>query len=420
MTPASAPVLTRREAVALLRREAPPLEVVTVPLERARGLACARDLPAVMELPGFDRSALDGYGVRAADTAGAAPARPARLAVGREVRPSAGAQVPLEPGACVRLLTGGPLPPGCDAVLRDEDAVLRDGFLLADAPVAPGAGVQARGADLPRGSLVLARGNTVTPAAAALLAETGVLEVPVYRSPRVRVLVVGNELRDPAAPAASDPASPHAIPAGNLVLLRDLLAAHGAGPVRCALVRNDPTSLAEAVAQARDADLLLCVGGMGRGDRDHTRMLFASRGTMLFAGLAMTPAKGTALARLDGVPALGLPGMPWGVFAAFHAVVLPALRALSGRPEPEAARALLRGRAAARPGMERLLLSRWERRGASLEAEPLDRALPRGTALLRADCYAAVPPGSAPLETGSEVEVLPLAASSGLCNPGPF
>ena len=203
------------QALALVLDGLQPLGAERVALADAAGRVVAEPAAGAVDLPPFDRSAMDGYAVRAADTA---PGVPLRLAGG--VAAGEVATATLEPGTAARVSTGAAIPPGADAVLQSELATERDGTVAPERALAPGTHVRYRGEDLTAGTVLAAPGSVLTLPRISALASAGVGEVAVHRRPRLHLIVTGSELLPLGAPI-----EPGKIHESNGLMVRLLAAA---------------------------------------------------------------------------------------------------------------------------------------------------------------------------------------------------
>ncbi len=176
-------------ACATIVELAPVLTTGQVSPWTAEGRVLAQDVRADGPLPAEPRSAVDGYAVRATD-------RGARRLLGEITAGTAGRLV-IGPGDAARIMTGGVVPDGADAVIMVEDTHEEDGHVLSRREPAPGANVHPIGTDLDGGQIVVDAGTILGPAEIGLLATLGVASVAVYRRPRVAVLATGDELVEP-------------------------------------------------------------------------------------------------------------------------------------------------------------------------------------------------------------------------------
>lgn len=189
------------DVLAFLASHSTSLAAESVPLLECHGRVLAQDVRAEVDVPGFPRSAMDGYAIRGSESFGASGYETIRLAVvGTSLpgRPFAGT---LAAGQAVRIMTGAPIPDGADAVAKAEICEERDGVVAVAEAVTPQKNVGAVGEDIRRGDRVLNGGRRLRPQDVGLLSSIGRASVECVRRPRVRFLVTGDEL----LPAGSRP-----------------------------------------------------------------------------------------------------------------------------------------------------------------------------------------------------------------------
>jgi molybdopterin molybdotransferase len=398
--------ISRGRAIRRLLDAARPPEQASLPPMDCVGLAAAADVAAGCDVPERACSVRDGYAVRTEDLAGSGPARPARLRVTQTVCAESGSALPVGPGEAARVLTGGLLPPGADAVLAEEDVEQEGDAILVDGPVRPGWYVRAAGGEIGRGDVIVRTGCEISPQAAAVMIRTRVARVQVHPMPRARVLSLGSELSDPADPAHADPAA--RFPADNLVLASGLLARCGLREVETGVLPDSEARLVETLSRQDLPDIVVTTGGTGRSERDFARTGALQAGFVtLFDSLDIRPGRNMFAARRANTLLFGLPGPPAAVFACFHAVVLPAVRRLRGLADPAAPlTARFETGLSARPGGDWLVLCSLRRRGAELLATPLTgKDTPPMLAMGLAHGVAVLAGGDAVLP-GDEVEIL--------------
>ena len=321
-------VITRAQAAVCVREQVkncvPRTE--TVDLLSAAGRVLAQDVTASLDVPGFDRTTVDGYAVLAADTFGAGAAVPVELTVIGDVRMGEAPSFSLQSGQCARIATGGMLPLGADAAVMVEHTEEDAGMCLVFQGVAPGENITKRGDDVKTGSTVLQKGTCLTAARIGVLASLGVQNVPVFQKPRIAVLSTGDEL-------AKGDAQPGQVQDINSFLLSAAAEAYGCTAVPLGAVPDDRDAICRALERGlADADMVLISGGSSVGTRDMTVDILKQYGQVLFHGVAMKPGKPTIFGMAAGKPVFGLPGHPLAAYFVFRLLVREAIGELLSLP----------------------------------------------------------------------------------------
>jgi molybdopterin molybdotransferase len=316
-------LLALEAAQALVLERARPLGVERVALSEAIGRVLAEPAAAVVDLPPFPSSAMDGYAVRSADT-------PGRLPVVQRVAAGAPATRPLTQGEAMGIATGGMVPEGADAVIQHERVVANDNEIEIPDSVANGANVRPVGRDVAAGHAVVQAGARLGPAQIGALAAAGVAEVVCGRRPRVAVLTTGTELREPGSPLG-----PGEVYEANGVMLAAQLAAEGALVTRLAAVADDDEEHRQALAEGLEHDVLVTSGGVSVGPHDLVRRVEAELGVEeVFWRVAVRPGKPVSFGVRGATLVFGLPGNPVSSLVGCELFVRPALRALQGTTDP--------------------------------------------------------------------------------------
>lgn len=377
-----------------------PLPARHEPLADAEGCLLAGAVSAMHPLPPFDASAMDGYALRARDVSGAEPAHPVRLRVIASAPAGHPVGVVVGAGEAVRILTGGQLPVGADAVVAVEATDGGRQVVTVREAVGPGRHVRRAGEDLAQGAHVLQPGRVVGPGQVAAAAAAGHDTVPVVPRPRVLIVSTGDELVAPGRPLAPSQL-PDSNAAGLAAAVR--LAGGQATVLRCG---DDPRMLRRLLTQhATTADLVLTSGGISAGEENDVVKAALTGGPVRFVNVAMQPGSPQAAGTVDGVPFIGLPGNPVSALVSFAVFVRPLLRRLRGlAPEPAACPVELAAPVVPHPVKTRYVAARWVADGARSKAAPHPR---QGshlmTLLAESDLLLEIAPGEQPHATGSLV-----------------
>lgn len=330
------PFLTLQSVEAVLDhiRSLPPLGAERLALDETPGRRLAEDFSATEDLPGFDRSTVDGFAVRARDVFGAQEGNPALVECIADCRMGEVPDITLEEGQTARILTGGMLPKGADCVVMVEYSRPAGGLLIElTRSQAPGDNVIFHDDDAAKGCLLLNAGRRLRPQDIGLLAAFGHTEVLVRRRPLVAVLSTGDEI----VPSCETP------PVGkirdiNMHSIAALCREAGADVEQAGLVRDDVARLQSTITHlALTYDVVVVSGGSSAGMRDHTVEIFESLpdAELLVHGVAISPGKPFILARArvkqHNVALVGLPGHVTSALVCARVLLVPLLEHLQGQ-----------------------------------------------------------------------------------------
>ncbi len=319
-------MLTLREAQLRVLDAVAPSEVGRVPPTEALGLVTAEEVTALEPLPRFDNSAMDGFAVRSQDVIAASSSSPTPLRVVGEARAGAVSSTEVAAGTAVRIMTGGVIPGGADAIVPVEDTLESDGHVMVTRGVQPGAYLRKAGVDIRLGEVAVPAGVELGPGELAMLTALGYRDVAVRLPPRVAVLVTGDELV-----GVGDAVGEGQIRDSNSIALSALVHDAGARVVSLQRVPDEMEATVRAFARAaKSADLVVSSGGVAVGRHDLVKGAVEELGEIDFWKVAVQPGKPVVLGSIEGTPFLGLPGNPVSVHVSFEQFVRPALRRLRG------------------------------------------------------------------------------------------
>ena len=319
---------TRSEVPAVLDwidQHAARLGAESVPLGEACGRTLAADVIAPLDVPGFDRAAMDGFALRGAETAGASEYNPLEFRVLGQAMPGQPFTEFLPPRSGVRIMTGAPVPEGVDSVVPAEYATENSGQIVVTRPVAPGQHVGHLGEDIQAGSAALRAGRRLRPQDLGLVASLGLDHVTVVRQPGVRMLVTGNEVKAPGAPKGV-----FEVYDANSYMLRGLIARDGGVLEAQHRLGDDPDRIRAALL-APGADVILVSGGSSVGREDYAPQLIAEIGELAIHGVAMRPSSPAGLGRIGKALVFLLPGNPVSCLCAYDFFAGRAIRLFGGR-----------------------------------------------------------------------------------------
>ena len=318
-----AELLPLEEALRRILDRVTPLGPEVVPLAAAAGRVVFEDAMAVVDLPPFASSAMDGFALRSADT-------PGRLPVVARIAAGVPAPRALEAGEAMAIATGGVVPAGADSVVPLEYVVENDNGVEIPNAVVHGDNVRPRGGDVAAGDVVVPSGARLRAAQIGALAAAGLDHVVVSRRPTISVLATGTELRRPG-----EPLEPGEVYEANGVLLATAFATAGAEVELLPAVADDEASHREALERGLAADVLVTSGGVSVGPHDLVRRILGELGVEeVFWGIAVKPGKPLAFGVRGSTIVFGLPGNPVSSLVGAEVFVRPALLALQGATVP--------------------------------------------------------------------------------------
>jgi len=298
------------------------LDSEQVPIWEADGRILAVDVFAPDDVPPFPNSAMDGFAVRSLDVVSPGSI----LEVLGDLPAGTVTEVEIGPGEALKIMTGAPMPPGADTVVKVEDTTSDGSKVVINTAVEAGTSVRPAGGDVVSGQLVVAKGTRLTPMHVGVLATIGVGHPEVARRPQVAFMSTGDEL----APPETAQLDPGAIRDSNRPMLKALLEEARVDLIDLGTVPDDPTLLRGALEQGSTADFLVSTGGVSMGDYDVTKLVLEDDARVGFWKIAIQPAKPFAFGRVGRALFFGLPGNPVSVLVSFEQFLRPALLASQG------------------------------------------------------------------------------------------
>ena len=290
-----------------------------IPIEESLGCIVAKEYKASFDLPRFDNSAMDGYAVKLSDAGKEVKVKEVTYAGDR-------AEDTFNEGEVVKIMTGAPTSNSCEAIVPIENVkVTKEGVVLPE-NIKENAMIRWKGEDIKSGTPFLFANTKVTAYTLALLASQGITHIEVFRKPKVVIFSTGEELK-----AHYERIEQHQLYNSNAPMFYARAKELGCDVSYIASSGDTLESLKSAVANAKDADLIITSGGVSVGDKDFTKQAFTELGMeTYFSGINIKPGKPTTFGKLDECFVVNLPGNPLAAMVNFEMFVKPTIAKLSG------------------------------------------------------------------------------------------
>ena len=296
-------------------------QVETVDLSSALGRVLAQEQASTLNIPPADNSAMDGYALKCANGA-----LGSRLNIVGKVFAGHPLSQTIQAGECVRIMTGGQLPKGCDAVIMQENVSAHGDIITLKQTVVDGANIRRRGEDIRAGQTVLSKGRRLIAADIGLLASLGNQQLCVYKKLTVALISSGDELKKPGQTLA-----PGQFYESNAYTVMALLKRLDVEVIDFGIVADDLDALTHTFRAAdAQADIVIASGGVSVGEADYTKTVLAELGKIEFWKLAIKPGKPFAFGILPSSYFIGLPGNPVSAMVTLHQLAVPLLRKIAG------------------------------------------------------------------------------------------
>lgn len=413
-------MLSLEEARELVLSKVHVLDVETVPVLDAAGRVAAADLVSDIDIAPFANSAMDGFALRADQLASATPETPVQLRVIAEVAAGDVFEGAISEGECVRIMTGAAVPEDADSVVKYEIVGVVEGdglpgsIVSFDAPTKLGSNVRPAGEEAQAGEVVVKCGEVINCAGVGFLAGCGIVEVPVYRRPRVAVISIGSELVAP-----TEIPTPGKIRNSNSYALAASARAAGAEATILPIVEDDLDALKAEVEKATASyDFVVTSGGASNGDFDFIKPAVEQLGELFMTLVNIRPGKAQTFGLVNDVPVFGLPGNPAAAYVGFEMLIRPALRKMQGystyeRPSVQARLATDAKKKDPRRIFLRSTLSKDDEGYVVTPAKNQSSGL--FGVLQRSNCLAVLPEGGEGRTAGSVVECILLDVAEEVC-----
>jgi len=384
--------------------------IETVPLVDSLDRILATDVISPVDLPLFSHATVDGYAICYHDVEHASKGKGVRLRVVETISAGFLAKKAMKSGWAVRVMTGTPLPPGADAVVKEEDTSPAENgtdSIQVEKSAVRMENVASPGEDLRRGEVVLETGMTIRPGDIGILASLGIQQAEVFRLPEVALLSTGDELVN-----LGEDLRPGTIFASSLYVLLAQLRECGCVPLVLGVVGDNTAEIEERIRSGMAADAIITIGGTRSGDSDWVRDVYGQMEIhSKVDGVAMSPGRSFLFGLLKEKPVFSLPGSPTACLVAFEELVKPALMKMKGRAQDQSwslptIRMSLEKRIRGARGLRKYILVRVVLQDGLLRAIPVSRKH-RGalTPMIQTNGMVVLPEYRSEVQANEEVDV---------------
>ncbi|SFV71902.1 Molybdopterin biosynthesis protein MoeA [hydrothermal vent metagenome] len=310
------------EALEIIAKEVNPISIEILPIESCVGRIIAEDISAFFDLPRFDNSAMDGYAVKVSD---------ANKAVRCDEVIYAGdnPSMTLEESFAIKIMTGAPIPKGCEAIVPSENVSTKNDLILLPSNIQMQGFIRKAGEDIRKGTVFLQKGTEINAYTIASLASQGISHISVYREIKVVIFATGDELRPHYENIES-----YQLYNSNSPMFLMRSKALGASVRLVATASDTIEDLQHAIQESLDADILITSGGVSVGDKDFTKEAFKNLGMQtLIDGIHIKPGKPTNIGKIANTIVVNLAGNPLASMVNYELFVRAILRKMSGRKD---------------------------------------------------------------------------------------
>jgi molybdopterin molybdotransferase len=394
-------MITYEQALKTILKHTAVLGQEKIPIEESAGRILKEDIYSKIDMPPFDKSAMDGYAVNSADV----KKIPVKLKCAGLIQAGENFEKKLQRGQCVKIMTGAPMPAQADSVVMVENTLCRGGYVEILSGVKKRENVCSRGEDVKRGQKVIEKNMMIYPAHTAILAGCGRSFVKVAAKPKVAVLNTGGEIVPPGEKLGKNK-----IYNSNGPMLMSLLKSDNIQTQSLGIAKDDISELKTVVKKGLDADMLLISGGVSMGDYDLIPGVLKSLGIKkVFHKVNIKPGKPLLFAVRNKTLIFGIPGNPVSNFLAYQIFIRLALAKLSGgKPGPAPfEEGILKTALAHNPGRKHFVLVKISKKKSGYYLTPVES---HGSAdilaLSKADGFMIVDTDTPVVNAGAEMRFL--------------
>ena len=308
------------EALKLVLHNAKIIDIESVKLVDSLNRVLAHDIISDIDMPPFNKSAVDGYACKISDIKNI-------LEVVEIIPAGCVPKKAINENQCSKIMTGAIVPEGTDCIIMVEHVVNIDDNKIKFNKENTGVNIAYKAEDIVKGSVLLTNGTLIKPQQIAIMASVGYSKVKVYKQPKIGVLVTGTELVEP-----EQIPNECQIRNSNAWQLISQIKKVNAIPVYYGIIEDTEEKLDLAIKKAiAENDVVILTGGVSMGDFDFVpKILKQNNVNLLFEKIKIQPGKPTVFGVHDNAYVFGLPGNPVSSFVVFEFLVKPFLQKLMG------------------------------------------------------------------------------------------
>lgn len=294
-----------------------PTSITEIDTTNSLNRILGEDIISELDIPPFDRSAMDGYAVKAEDTFGASLSNPKILDKIGTIEIGEISDLNLKSGEAVRISTGAAIPLGADAVVKIEDTSIDNDEISLFTSLVPGKNISRKGEDFLQGTKMLISGTTLKASHIALISSLGINKIKVKRRPQVSIFAVGDELTEPGNPLPKNK-----IYNSNSPMISSLVETYGGKIVRKLNLKDDNEEIRiNLLNSTTDSDIIVFTGGTSVGTKDLLPNIIHNNGDVLVHGVAMRPGTPILVGLVGQTLVFCLPGTPVAAYVCFLSIV---------------------------------------------------------------------------------------------------
>ena len=307
------------EALEIIDQNITTVSEEVIPIELALGRILTENHVATFDLPRFDNSSRDGFAVKCADAGKTVMTTQVIYAGGKP-------EMVLQKKSAIRIMTGAPIPQGCEAIVQFEDVTEDNNKITLPEAIQANMYIRSAGEDMKKGSVYLHKGTKITAYGIALLVSQGITHLKVYRKVKVTIFSSGDELR-----SHYEHIEPHQIYNSNTPMFLSRSQSLDCEVSHVHNIKDALSSLEEAIKASLTADIIITTGGMNFGDKDFTKEAFGNCGMeLLFNRVEIKPGRPIAFGKIGNTAIINLPGNPLAAMVNFEIFIRPIIHKMSG------------------------------------------------------------------------------------------